>query len=157
MSEPENPRSPRRSASAQNFKAITSAAPNPRGTQQTKLRADGKSVITVFKGRLEDKLVAAAGAATAGILQGSDLMWVLDFLHVPSFEGSPHGAFGKQLESFRNAGGRRLIAAIPESMTNFRILRSGLVTLCLRSPRIDIYHASNNDELNKLIVEQLIR
>jgi anti-anti-sigma regulatory factor len=157
MSEPENPRSPRRSASSQTFKAVTAPVPPPRGTQQTKLRADGKSVITVFKGKLDDKLVETAGTTAAGSLQGSDLVWILDFLQVPNFEGSPHAAFGKQLESFRNAGGRRIIVAIPESMTNFRILRSGLAALCLRSPRIDIYHASNSDELNKLIAEQLKR
>lgn len=157
MSEPENPRSPRRSSS-QTFKAVTSAAPPPpRGIQQTKLRADGKSVITVFKGKLEDKLVEAAGTTVCGSLQGSDLIWIIDLLQVPGYEGSPHAAFGKQLELFRAAGGRRILVAIPESMVNFRILRSGLATLCLRSPRIDISHASNSDELSKLIAEQLKR
>lgn len=157
MSDQPKPRVPRRSPSSQSIPVVTSAPPAAlRGTQQTKLRADGRSVLSTFRGKLDERLMDMAGNSACSILNGSELIWVLDLLHVPSFEGNLHQTLSKLMEAFQKEGGRQIIVAIPETMERYRILRSSIASLGLRH-RIDIHHATNADELSKLVVERLKR
>lgn len=155
MNDSSKPRTPRRSPSSQSIPMATTPVV-ARGTQQTKLRADGKSVISSFRGKLDDRVLEAAGTSAVGHLNGSELFWIMDFLQVPCFEGSPHAAIARQFEAFQKAGGRHALAAIPESMERYRILRSSIASLGLRY-RVEIHHATNSEELAKLLVEQLKR
>jgi anti-anti-sigma regulatory factor len=157
MSDQPKPRIPRRSPSSQSIPIVSSPPPvAPRGTQHTKLRGDGRSVQTIFKGKLDEHLIQSAGTSAIGYLNGSELFWIIDLLSVPGYDGAVHMALGKQLEAFKAAGGHSVIAAISETMERYRIFRASLSSLGLRH-RVDIHHATNSDDLAKLISEQLLR
>jgi len=105
----------------------------PRGTHTTRLRSDGRTIHTVFLNYVTPSLIEQATTSATGLLSQMRHVWYIDFGRVVGFADGMTKVLRPQLQQYRAAGGTDIVARVPETLRNYKILRTALASAALNS------------------------
>lgn len=126
------------------------------GTQQTRLKGDGRTIHSIFSGVLHAAHIEIAATSAIGNLGTQSLLWYMDFSLTTSFQEGMNEAFRKQLRLFYEAGGRNIVACIPDTVKNCRILRTALASAAM-STRVNAQQATKGEDAKTLLANPSLR
>ncbi len=106
---------------------------SPRGSHTTRLRSDGRTIHTIFINYLTPSLIEQASTSASGLVSQLPHVWYMDFGRVVGFTEGMNKILRSQLQQYRSAGGTNIVARVPETLRNYKILRTALASAALNS------------------------
>lgn len=116
-----------------------------RGTQLTRLRSDGHTIHTVFALSITPSIIEQAASQACGFLSSLGHVWYMDFSRTTALSDGMNNVFRQQFRAFREAGGKTVVALIPDSLRGCKILRTALASSGLNNGiKIDLFDSEES-------------